>query len=813
MRPFSRLRTHRLAWALSATTAVALALSAPAMAQETSDTEVTEIVVTGTRGLQRSNLDTLSPVDVVRKEALDAQGSTELAQTLSRVAPALTFPRPNGGDGTDNIRPASLRGLSPDQTLVLVNGKRRHVSSLVNINGTAGRGSVAVDLNAIPTAGLSTVEVLRDGASAQYGSDAIAGVVNLRLREAREGGGLSFTVGQYNTEVKAANSTRDEKDGETYNLSGWVGLPLGAEGFLTISGEARKREPTSRGDLDLSTSVNPARVTSRYGDPETESYGLFANAGVPLQNGWQLYGNASYQDLDSTSALFFRHSTNAENVISKHPNGFLPLLNIQSQDYSVTGGVKGQWGDWTSDYSLTWGRNEIDYAVHNSINASYGTNSQTSFYAGNTQYDQLVFNADISRPYDIGLYGPLTLALGIEARHENYQIGRGEEQSYAFGGIAGRAPGAQGFPGYQPSNEVDESRDNIGAYANISVEATEKWLFEVAARAEHYSDFGGNFSGKVSSRYDFTDWFAVRGSVSTGFRAPSLAQQYFTATSSFVDTSTTPTTIIETGTLPVSHPASIALGARPLEAEKSLNYALGFVFRNGPFQLTVDGYDIRINDRIVLSDNTPTGNAQILSILAPYGIRSARFFTNGVTTQTSGVDLVASYRIPTENIGRFDLSLAANHSNTSIKRYPTTYNIAGLTGTQPDLFGRNRRYVLTDAAPETKASLGIDWTGGPVTINTRTTYYGDVIDPSNTIANDIHSGNKTLFDASVSYRFPNGTSVALGADNLFDVYPDETPASLNLSPNGNGAGALAFTRFSPFGFNGRYVYVRVNHNW
>ncbi|MEM9965846.1 MAG: TonB-dependent receptor [Asticcacaulis sp.] len=797
--------------ALSLTTALSLslALAVPASAQTSADTEVTEIVVTGARGVQRSKLDTLAPVDVVRKDALDAQGSTELAQALSRIAPALTFPRISAVDGTDSIRPASLRGLSPDQTLVLVNGKRRHTSALVNVGGSAGRGSVAVDLNAIPTAGLNTIEVLRDGASAQYGSDAIAGVLNLRLREAREGGGISATVGQYITKVEPANSSRDVKDGETYNLSGWIGLPLGQDGFLTVSGEARKRNPTSRGDIN--NTVTPARVTSRYGDPETESYGLFANAGLPLQNGWSLYGFASYQDLDSTSAAFSRPANSSGNVPSIHPNGFLPLINAKSKDYSATGGVKGQWGDWDSDYSIGWGRNELDYNVLNSVSPSYGTNSKTEFYAGNIQYDQVVFNADISRPFDIGLYGPLTLALGVEARHETYKIGRGEEQSYAFGGVAGASPGSQGFTGFQPSNEVDVNRDNVGAYANVSVEATEKLQFEVAARAEHYSDFGGNFSGKLSSRYDFNDAFAVRGSVSTGFRAPSLAQQYFTSTASVVNTNVTPSVVIETGLFPATHPAAVALGATPLEAEKSLNYALGFVFRKGPFQLTVDGYDIRINDRIVLSDNTPTGDAESLALLEPYGVRSARFFTNGVTTQTTGVDIVANYRHLTDNIGRFDVSLALNSSNTVIKKYPQ-YNLSAIVTNPPALFPRNRQFILTNAAPENKATLSVDWTGGPLTVNTRTTYYGDVIDPSNNIFNDVHSGEKTLFDASATYSFGNGTSVVLGADNLFDVYPDATPANINIG-SGNGIGALAFTRFSPFGFNGRYVYLRLNHNW
>ncbi|MFT3997126.1 MAG: TonB-dependent receptor [Asticcacaulis sp.] len=793
-----------LAITLSATTALTL-IALPVWAQDTAgqnaaNDDVTEIVVTGSRTQPRSRLDTLSPVDVIRKDALDAQGSTELAQALSRVAPSLTFPRPAAVDGTDSIRPASLRGLSPDQTLVLVNGKRRHASAQVNTNGSTGRGSSAVDLNAIPTAGLSSVEILRDGASAQYGSDAIAGVVNLRLREARSGGSLTAAYGQYNTDVDAARSSRKEEDGRTYNVSGWVGLPLGSDGFLTVSGEYRNREATNRADTD--PRVTPTRVTGRYGDPEQESLALFANAGKPLQNGWELYGFASFQDLESESAAFFRNSTNSGNVVSIYPDGYLPLINVKSKDYSATVGTRGQWGDWTSDYSLTWGRNELEYNTLNSVNATYGTASKTSFYDGKVVYDQLVLNADISREYAIGLYSPLTFALGVEGRHENYSIEAGELQSWAIGPNSSLTGGAQGFIGFQPSNAVDVNRDSFGLYAELGADILPQLSFDFAARAEKYSDFGDNLSGKLALRYRLTDNLALRGSVSTGFRAPSLQQQYFTSTASVVSGGV----VVETGTFPASSTVAKTLGAPELKAEESTNFAAGLVYRKGPFEVTLDAYKIRIDDRIVLTENL-TGTTEITNLLKPYGVTAARFFTNGVDTETTGIDLVANYRLPTDRFGRFNFNLAWNNGNTEIKRLPGANTVSSLQN-PPALFARIRQYILTNSTPENKGAFTVDWNGSKWSANGRATYYGDVIDSAAVYTSDIHTGDKTLIDLSASYKLSGKTSVTVGADNVFDVYPDKTPAALQGSQ-----GALAFTRFSPFGFNGRYVYARLTHNW
>jgi iron complex outermembrane receptor protein len=457
MRDTRSLNILRAAIAAALGTCVApFALAQDQAATPAPDENVDEVVVTGTRVATRTRYESLSPVDVLPAATLEKQGTTELAEALSTVAPSLDFPRPSITDGTDHIRPATLRGLAPDQTLVLVNGKRRHQSALVNVNGSIGRGSAAVDLNAIPMAAIESVEVLRDGASAQYGSDAIAGVINLRLRDAREGGDASLTYGQYDTEVETERGSRHEDDGATMTASGWVGLPLGAEGFLTLSAEYRDRDPTSRGDFDSRVPGSP--VTSRYGDAEVRDITGYVNAGVPLSDDWQIYGWAGYQNRDGNSAAFPRIFNDPRNVPAIYPNGFLPLITTDIDDVAVGWGVKGALGGWDADISLVYGMNDVHYGVDHSLNTSYGAASQTEFDAGSMTYDQFVFNAGIVHGFEVGLPEPLNLALGVEARRESYSIEAGEPASYDRGPVVGAPAGAQGFPGFQPANELDKDR-------------------------------------------------------------------------------------------------------------------------------------------------------------------------------------------------------------------------------------------------------------------------------------------------------------------------------------------------------------------
>ena len=786
--------------------AVALLTAAPAFAQtaEQSAETVSDIVVTGTRAPNRSRLDTLAPVDVVTAQNLQKTGTTEFATALAQAIPSLTFQRPSANDGTDSVRPITLRGLSPDQTLVLVNGTRRHASALVNVNGTVGRGSAAVDLNTIPTGALDRVEVLRDGASAQYGSDAIAGVVNLRLKEASSGGGASVTYGQYLTSVQTARGKRDENDGATVTASAWQGFALGDDGFLTLSAEYLNRDSTNRADYDPRAAANGA-ITARFGDPDVEQWTVFANAGKGLGNGWKAYGWAGYQDRDSTGAAFPRLSDNINNVAAIYPNGYLPKVAINSKDASVAGGLRGELAGWNADFSLTYGRNALDFRTKDSLNSTYGANSPTDFDSGSLIYDQTVLAADFSRAFDVGLSaGPLNFAWGVEQRWENYQIKAGQPESYNRGPLGSNtalAGGAQGFVGFQPSNEVDVSRHNFAAYADVEIPLTDKLTVDGAVRFEDYSDFGTTQTGKLSGRYDFTPNFALRGSISTGFRAPSLQQSYFTSTQSVIQNGA----VVETGTFPATSAVASALGARPLKAETSTNYSLGGVVRLGRFDLTVDAYKIDIENQIVLSELINRSfSPQVAGLLDPLGIQAARFFLNGVSTSTEGVDIVGRYRLPTERLGDFDFTVAANFNDVKVKSLP---NSSSVLNPVPTLFARQRILTIEDGTPDTKISAAADWALNKFGATVRATYYGDVLQAGSTEANDYSTGAKTVVDLEGRYQLTNRIGVTVGVDNVFDEYPDYVPASLNSN------GVLGFPYYSPFGFNGRYAYARLNVKW
>ncbi len=780
------------------------ARTASAQAAARSDDSVSEVVVTGTRVADRSRLDTLSPVDVLTEHALTNLGTTELAKALSSVAPSLDFPRPSATDGTDSVRPATLRGLSPDEALVLLDSKRRHATALVNLNGSVGRGSAAVDLNAIPLAAIDRIEVLRDGASAQYGSDAIAGVLNLHLREAREGGNAEVTYGLYDTTVDTILGPRHVTDGNTVTASTWAGFGLGSQGFLTVTGEFRDRDPTSRGDYDTRAPLTQPTITSRYGDPRETDETFYANAGLPLASGWQLYGWAGIQDRDATSAALPRLANNSNNVPAIYPNGFLPFINERILDATAAAGIKGDLGGWATDASLVYGRNRIGYYTDHSLNATYGVSSPTAFNSGALIYNQYVLNVDLVRGFDIGLVSPLNVAWGVEARHEGYQIEAGEPASYNRGTVLpALSPGAQGFPGLEPENEVDVRRTSYSAYLDLETRLTEALSASIAARGEHYSDFGSTVTEKLSLRYDFTPEFALRGTAATGFRAPSLQQEYFTSTAT-VFTNGIP---FDTGTFPATSAVATALGSRPLEPEKSRNFSVGGVFHTGGFEATVDAYRIDIRDRIVLSENLSGG--AVTTLLAPYNVTAARFFINGVKTRTDGIDAVLRYALRTESAGRFDFSVAQNINRTDVTHVATS------TSALPNvvLFGRQNTLRFEDGTPRNKLILESDWAyrAGSTdwTLSLKGSRYGRVLSPG-TLGDgsaDLEIDPAWVVDIELAADFRQHFGVAVGSDNLLDKYPTKVPPSLNTTA------AVPFSQFSPFGFDGRYVYARANYHW
>ena len=820
-----------------------------------------EIVVTGTRAANRTRLDTLAPVDVVPTRALENAGSTELNQALAVALPSLDFPRPAITDGTDSVRPATLRGLAPDQTLVLINSKRAHTSALININNSIGRGSAAVDMNTIPTAALNTVEVLRDGASAQYGSDAIAGVINLRLREAREGGSASVTYGQYITKVETAHYSRNETDGGTATVAGWVGLPLGPEGFLTVTGEYLDRDPTSRGDQDLrllgNAAISPTGsvISSRYGDPKIEQGTLFLNAGMPLNAEWQLYGWAGYQHRESNSAanprLAITNSGNAltgfaisgantaQTVASVTPNGFLPQIAPVITDLNSAVGIKGAVAGWDLDFSVGYGKNKIEYHTVNTLNASiaraqttaglannpyFGQTVQRDFDSGTLEYSQTTANFDATRVFNEAGPVPVTVATGIEYRAEEFVQGAGEVASYdiarsttgapLFTGSTAPQGGSQGFPGLQPSATPDLRRHSWAGYVEADADVTEQLQASMAVRYEDYTDFGRTVTGKISGRYDFTDALALRGAISTGFRAPGLQQQAFTATSTnFI--AGVPTDILTTR----ANGALAALfGAKPLQPELATNYSVGAVFRAGGFVATIDAYHINIVDRIVLSDNitgsatgTPTQQA-IFALVSPFSptATGVRFFINGVDTTTRGIDLVASYRIPTDTIGSFTVTATGNINSTDVTRTPVTAQLSALP-VPPVLFPANRIIEFERGTPGYKAGLAMEWENGGYGFTLRGTQYGGVLVAQSNAVGTWRQSAAFIMDTEARAKFDK-IGLAIGANNLLDTYPTRAPNSYNgvlIYSNG----AVGFSSYSPFGFSGRYVYGKVSYTW
>ncbi|MFZ5749107.1 MAG: TonB-dependent receptor plug domain-containing protein [Pseudomonadota bacterium] len=851
---------RQLLFALATSVSV-LASATSALAQDTTQTGSETIVVTGSRASERSITDSPVPVDVIGGDQLQSSGYTETNKVLNQIVPSFNFPQPSLTDGTDSLRPATLRGLAPDQTLVLVNGKRRHPSALLNLNGSVGRGSSAVDLNEIPPIAIERIEVLRDGASSLYGSDAIAGVINLQLRR-DPGVRATVTWGKYVTtmdgvpdvtgvatsgglpvvatnnggandllEVTTTGKDRTVHDGETLTLATNLGVPVGEGAYLNVTAQFRDRSPTNRSGADrrrqYPTIGDPRELTfdrynHRYGDGETQDFNFLLNTGAEIGGGFEIYAFGSYGLRDGNGAGFYRRANDSRNrdwaasastFVPYYPDGFLPLIVSKIEDVSVASGIKGELGGFDVDLSAVYGSNTLDYSVENSFNVSLGgVASPTKFDAGGLSAGQGVVNLDFSRQLPVTFAKSLGVAFGGEYRRETYKIRAGETASwingpYSFSPYSG-AGGAQVFPGFRPNNATDVSRSSVAGYVELDSDLNDLFSVQLAGRFEHFTDFGDTVNGKIAVKFEPVKGLALRGSASTGFRAPSLAQQYFATTS----TNNVAGTLIEVGTFPVSDPVSVALGSKPLKAEKSTNLGGGVIFSMIPrVTITADYYNIKIRDRIVLTENL-TGSS-VVALLTAAGITnasSARFFVNGVDTRTQGVDVVASYSLPETPIGTFKLSAGYNYNDTKITDRATLPSLPGLT-----LFGRAESFRLTDGQPQTKLNLGVDWSLGPVAATFRGNRYGEVFVPGSSTSLTVAKGDgpgdftltpKWVFDAEVRVTVVDGVELAVGADNLFDEYPDTTPVGGAFGTNGY---FLPYSSFSPFGFNGRFLYSRL----
>ncbi len=828
-----------------------------------------QIIVTGTRRTDRTVADSTVPIDVISNDALLNQGSTETNRLLNNLVPSFNFPQPSLTDGTDSLRPATLRGLAPDQVLVLVNGKRRHLSSLLNLNGSVGRGSAGVDMNTIPPLAIDRIEVLRDGAASQYGSDAIAGVINIQLKR-RPGGRAQATYGKYVTTLNDVydvasvspttaatgdpaivyeNQEAKRRDGETFTFAANIGVPVGETGYFNVTAEYKDRKPTNRSGPDprrqysgigdpRETTID--RINHRYGDGQSQDYNFVINAGADLwDTGFELYEFGTYGVRDGNGAGFFRRSNDARNIDYAnggkpyYPDGFLPLIVSEITDIAGVIGVRGETAGWNLDLSANYGSNRLNYSVENSFNVSLGgIASPRKFIAGGLRSGQTSINFDAQRDLNLG-FGDTSLAVGGEYRNENYKIVPGQSASYIAGPYAfsnGAAPGSQVFPGFSPTTAIDKTRDSYAAYAELDSDLTDALNVQIAGRYEHFSDFGGTLNGKVAARFEPIDGIAVRGSASTGFRAPGMAQQFFSTTS----TNNVGGQLIEIGTFPVSSPIAIALGAQPLEPEKSVNLGGGVVFTMVPgLNVTVDYYNIKINDRIVLTENLQ--GADVVALLKAANVvgTSARFFINGIDTRTQGIDVVASYRVPEFGAGNFRLNAGYNRNNTKI-----TDRRSFSAFTTQRLFARQESFRLIEGQPSNKINLGLTWDLGAFGMTVNANRFGSVLLPDSvttvaangqpvtatnpairddinvaagTAPGDITLSPKWVVDLEARFKPIPSLELAVGANNLLDEYPDRLPfGTVNGVNYGGNAAFLPYSSQSPFGFSGRFLYGRVS---
>ena len=804
------------------------------------DQLLTEVVVVVGSRTPRTNVETTAPVDVVTAEEISHVGKTETGRVLSTLAPSFVSTPQTVADGTDHVDPASLRGLGPDQVLVLINGKRRHKSTLLNVNGTFGRGTVGTDLNAIPVGSIKRIEILRDGAASQYGSDAIAGVINIVTKDYTDLLDIATTTG-----------VTGSGDGAQIKTSANYGFKIGKKGFLNLTGEFLKKDPTNRaGQYTGNVFTDPKSPTGnqyynmpdpmqvmdnqiiaskgltrddfkmRIGEASAEDHMGSYNMEVPIDDISTFYSFGDLSHRNGAAGGFFRYpGGTTQNVPVFYPNGFLPEIHSNINDLGVTVGVRRK-GDWNIDASVTHGQNSFQFNVENSVNASLGTASPTTFDAGTLSSQETLADLDLLRKIDTGVLKSLALVIGTEVRTENYKIKAGDVASYTFGGAMTAdsppkitAAGAQVFPGFQPANEVDRTRNNVGVYAGLESEVVKGLNLDVGGRYENYSDFGNSFTGKAAVRIPLSGAVALRGAASTGFRAPSLQQLWFSNISSlFLQDSTGALVPNQELTSNNASPVTKAFGIPNLKQETSTNISGGLTLR--PLEhlsVTTDGYFIQLKNRIVLTNQFTTSNMDVAQILMPFpGVTAAQFFANAVDTNTTGLDVVADYAVNT-GTGTVTLSGSANFTKTEVEKVhiPASLQAAfpGADAQQLNnfFFDRLARNRLEDALPHQKGNVAVRYNFKQVSALVRADYYGRVRYKPDIISDTETFGAKVLFDADLGYQFTKNLQLTLGGDNLFNTFPDKNTRLNNIS-----SGRFIYNRnVSQFGWNGAFYYGRV----
>ena len=902
-----------------------------------------EVIVTGTKAPNRTNTNSVAPVDIINVSKLNvAAPQSTVNSLLAFTVPSFSSNTQTISDGTDHIDPASLRGLGPDQVLVLINGKRRHTSSLVNVNGTFGRGNVGTDLNAIPSTALKTIEVLRDGAAAQYGSDAIAGVINARLNDAVNQLSVNVTTGANITDgIGPFKGEKKSMDGEMLKVGVNYGLPLGDKGgYINLTGEYSQRAPTNRmqefsgnifsvyngveriameNGFDISSmsiedikdnapgvgylsTENQASIqmaetiediqdilgtdattdelaarnmersdfNMRVGQSELKGGQFFANMAIPLGENMELYsfGGASYRN--GESGCFYRLPNQSRTTTSIYPNGTVPRINSNITDQSIAAGIRGQIKSWDIDFSNTNGSNQFLYQMSQTHNATLGASSPTDFTIGGHSFSQNTTNFDMTRYLDVGFVKGINIAFGTEYRIENYQVKEGAENSFGNYDIYGnlidpttqneeyttdilgntRPSGSQCFAGFLPSNAINANRSSIAGYADVEVDISDALLVSAAVRAEDYSDFGSTFNYKVAARFKVTDNIVVRGTHGTGFRAPSLHQIHFNKTSTIFELIDGVSVANEVGTFSNTSRAAKLLGIPSLKQETSQNSSIGLTFKvpNANLKITVDGYVVDIKDRVILTGQFAAGDdEELASIFRQAGANKAAFFSNAISTNSAGLDIVIAHSML---IGK-NLVLKNNFAATlASTQWDEEEGIDGINASEllreknlvGTYFNQEARIYLEQSVPRVKFTLSNTLDAGKFSLYLRNTYFGQTTEATGAaifnddltlksatqIEDDIKAANpgisdtdlavevaklptdpynsaKIITDLSIGYKFTPALNVTIGANNLLDVYPDEADSQFQSS------GRFIYSRRSPqFSFGGRHVFARLS---
>lgn len=799
---------------------------AAAQEQEEKGKQIEDIIIVGNRNVKRTKVETPVPVDVINIEKIQKASPQITAQDLlNYVIPSFNAVRQSASDGTEHIDPVTLRGMGPDQVLVLVNGKRRHTTSLVNYQNTVGNGSVGTDLSTIPIIAIDRIEVLRDGAAAQYGSDAIAGVINIILKK-NTGASASITYG-----------LTGRNDGDTYQAGINYGSSLGKkDGYINLSLQLSHRGKTTRTqnhDLDIfgdnfayefapdplearkadDEEIRARGLTRDYfnfqiGDAQIRQGQLFFNAEYPINDRFKIYSFGGFSVKEGKGYGFRRLPSEKDNIVSSiYPNGFQAVLESQVYDISYAVGAKYNVNDWLFDLSNAFGNNTFNYHVSNTNNASLGANSPTSFYAGAHSFLQNTMNFDVSKSLS-----RFNLAFGGEFRFEQYDIKAGDEASYTKYDINGNiavpgstvsgAGGSQSFIGFSPRNALKKDRHSTAVYAEMSYDLDKKLNIDAATRFENYSDFGNTLNGKLAVRYEFIKNYAVRAAVGTGFRAPSLQQQYFN--NSYADISTSGSTIVTKGIFNNDSKAAEVLGFNKLKQETSVNGSVGFTLKpaKGLF-ITLDGYIIKVKDRIVITSNITDPRLSDFNLVGVGNeVESGRFFANAIDTETKGVELVISYDWKMGG-GNLTASLAGNYTETKITDFHFPENL----GTpQNEFFGPDQINIIETLSPKTKASLGLNYAVGKFNFLVRNTYFGKVIRDGYPFGGVQEFSPKVVTDVSVGYDITKNINFTVGANNAFDVFPD-----LQIYKNSY----YGVFKYAPvqMGTLGSYFFGRLNFNF